>query len=1127
MPNNRKTRARHLISYRLALVLISLSFAFLVEAGSRSAMAQVLYGRLVGEVTDSSGAVVPGAAVKATRVDTNENFTGATNSAGHYVLDDLPPGTYELTITAKGFTAFHASSFPLVMNTTGRVDAVLQPGAVTTEVTVSAQAQGVTLETEKADVHADITASQFVDLPQPTRTYEGLIGTMPGVPPPSASSGGTNDPAKSMTMWVNGTNYEGTDVRIEGVSDVDTWVQFFSNLVPSQEAIDTVNVVSSTPDVDQGLASGATINVQIKSGTNKFHGEVYEFNNNNGMKARPFFIAANQRKPKSIENDFGGTMGGPIIKNKLFFFASYEGDYTRSDNAAYYTVPTAAMEQGNFSAISTIIYQPATANGTGTDKVPFANNVIPTASLSPITQKLLVPTPNTSVNGVYTSNFYYAAGYKYNLQKWTAKIDWDALSKLRITGRFDYEPYYGFNGQPFGDTLGGGGVYIQFGHIMGFTGSAIYTVSPTFVITAAVGFTKADQLINPVDGNQKYTNQVLGIPNTNLSSLPAGGGLANFSASGYTTINSGYNYLDYADPSYNYTANFTKTHGTHAVKWGFNIRRPITDHIETGPDGFTFSGGVTALNGGTAPNQFNGYADFLLGLPSSWATNELNPTFGGTFNRMNTINYSMFVGDKWDVTKKFTVSYGTGWEYWPVEDHKGHGLEFYDVSTNTYEVCGWQDIPRNCDAHTSPKLFAPRLGFAYRLAPTTVFRAGYSIANEQASEARDTLNDPPELLRQSQSQVNPYVPVGTLPVGPPAPTPINLSTGIIPESLSSVRSWQTIPRTFERGYVQSFNGTLQKGFGPWSAQLAYIGTHTIHGHSRTVINYGQVGGGTASMPLFILNGDSTTEAEILPDGYSHYNALQASLDRRFSGGFQMNANYTYSKWIGEPGAQSSDGNVLIPIPQYRYLDRSYMPNDLTHVFHFTGIAQSPFGTGKRWMQNSGVGSAILGKWQLNGVLVGRSGYPFSVSASGSTLNAPGSSQRANQVKTTVAYPKSLTEWFDPYAFQPVTTAAFGTAGFYTMRGPRAWNVDMSLLRNFKLTERFSLQFRFEALNTLNTPHFSTPGASVGSVTYATSGGVPNYSQITALNGFDTITSTTTLSRLTDERYLRVGAKIIW
>ena len=649
-------------------------------------------------------------------------------------------------------------------------------------------------------------------------------------------------------------------------------------------------------------------------------------------------------------------------------------------------------------------------------------------------------------------SLFAPTAYLYNLQKWTAKIDWDTTSKLRITGRFDAEPYYEFQGQPFGDVLGGGGVYQQPGKIFGFTGSAVYTISPTFLITSAIGFTRADQLIYPVDANVKYTNQVLGIPNTNLSPLPAGGGLANFEPSGYSTYNNGYNYLDYLDPSYNYTANFTKTHGTHAVKWGFNIRRPTMNHIETGNDTFIFNGGSTALNGGPAPNQFNGSADFLLGLPSSWSTNELNPAFGGTFVRLYSMNYSLFEGDKWDVSKKLTVTYGTGWEYWPVESHRGHGLEFYDLSTNTYEICGWQDIPRNCDAHTSPKLFAPRLGFAYRLQPNLVFRAGYSIANEQASEARDTMYDPPEILRVSQSQLNPYVPVGTLTAGPPVPAPISLGTGIIPESLSSVRGWETIPRTFERGYVQSFNATLQKGFGPWMAQLAYIGTHTIHGHSRIDLNYGQVGGGTASEPLYILNGDSSAEDEILPDGYSHYNALQAALQRHFSGGFQIMANYTYSKWIGEPGAQSSDGSVLIPIPQYRYLDRSIMPNNLTHLFHFSAIAQSPFGPDKHWLNHGGAASDILGHWQLNGVLLGRSGYPFSVSASGGTLNAPGSTQRANQVKPTVAYTRQLSQWFDPYAFQPVTTAAFGTAGYYDLYGPGAWNLDMSLLRNFKFQD---------------------------------------------------------------------------
>ncbi len=1105
-----------------------LAIVFLVVSFSRPANAQVLYGTLVGNVTDASGGGVPGAEVKITHVETNEVLSTTTNSAGLYTLTDLPAGTYNVTITAKGFNTFNSPSVPVKINTTVRVDAALQVGTAKQEITVSAQS--VNLQTDRADTHADVTATEFTDMPQPTRTFEGLLGVLAGVYPPSASGGGTNDPSKSMIINANGTSNEGTDVRIEGVSDVNAWVQFFSNVVPSVEAIQSVNMVTNAPDVSQGMASGATINVQLKSGTNQFHGELYEYHEDNALKARPFFLPAGQGKPKSIDNDFGGTLGGPIIKNKLFFFGSYEGDFLREISGQFATVPTASMILGDFSGTGTTIYDPSTGNPDGTGKTPFPNDTVPT--IGPIAQKLdaMVPAPNTSIFGTYTNNFYGNLPTHYNLQKIDAKVDWDATSKLRITGRLNVEPYLETQTAIFGNTLGtssnsGYPIPNQHGDIYGFTGSATYTVSPTFIIDGAIGFTRADQLLIPIDGNSKYTADTLGIPGTNLSPLPGGGGLAQFNINGYTGYGEAYNYLQYLDPVYNYSANFTKVRGTHTLKWGFNIRTIHMNHIETGPDNFYYSGGITALNGGVAPNQFNGYADFLLDAPHSWGSTRL---LGTSYTKLYNTDSSLYVGDKWDATKKLTVSYGTGWEYYPVPSHDSHGLETYIQSTNTYEVCGYGSIPKNCGITVSGRLFAPRLGVAYRPTGTLVLRAGYSLSYEQAISARDGIYNYPETLSYSASAVNPFVTVGSLTTGIPELVPPDISSGIISPIPAGI-GFETMPLHFVRGYSQSYNATVQKGFGPWVASVAYIGTHNIHGHTRTDINYGQVGGGVASEPLYQLDGISSSEEEILPDGWSIYNSLQATLERHFAHGFQMRAAYTYSKWLGEPGAPSADGSPLIPIPQYRYLDRAVIGQNLPQMFNLMGIAQSPFGKGKQYLHQGGVGSALLGGWQLNGVLTMRSGFPFSVGADGTGLNAPGSSQRADALKH-VTYLRTLNEWFDPTDFAPVPSdeARFGTAGFNSVYGLGAVNLDLSLFREFRITERFRLQFRAESFNFTNTPHFSNPGSYVSSVQYGTNAdGSPNLSQILNLNGFDQITGVNAGSRLTDERYWRLGLKVLF
>jgi hypothetical protein len=313
---------------------------------------------------------------------------------------------------------------------------------------------------------------------------------------------------------------------------------------------------------------------------------------------------------------------------------------------------------------------------------------------------------------------------------------------------------------------------------------------------------------------------------------------------------------------------------------------------------------------------------------------------------------------------------------------------------------------------------------------------------------------------------------------------------------------------------------VQRSFGTLVTQAGYVGTHTLHQHTRYDINYGQVGGAVPSENLYQLDRISSPEYEILPYERMHYDSLQASLERRFTNKVQLRASYTFSKWLGTCCETNGDGAPEIAIPQYWNLNYALEPGDITHNFVLSAIAELPFGKGQAFL-NSGFGSLILGGWQVNGLLTSHSGTPFSVTADGSSLNAPGSTQRADLVKQSVAIPAQVNEYFDPTAFAPVTQARFGTAGFDLLRGPGATNLDLSIFRTFQLAERWRLQFRAEAFNFSNTPHFSNPASNIGVVQYGANG------QISNLNGFDQITSTNPGSRLVDERYLRIGAKIVF
>ena len=289
---------------------------------------------------------------------------------------------------------------------------------------------------------------------------------------------------------------------------------------------------------------------------------------------------------------------------------------------------------------------------------------------------------------------------------------------------------------------------------------------------------------------------------------------------------------------------------------------------------------------------------------------------------------------------------------------------------------------------------------------------------------------------------------------------------------------------------------------------------------RYNINYGQVGGGVASAALYKLLGTSTEEDAILPIGHTNYNSLQATLQRRFANGFQLRSTYTYSKWLGLCCDTNGFGGLNTPIPQYQYLNYVVMPGDQRHVFNFTGIAELPFGRNKPYLQN-GIGALALGGWQLNAVLTMFTGTPFGIGADGSSLNAPGSSQRADQIKPHVAIYGSKEKYFDVTAFAPVSETRFGTAPYNSLYGPGAMNLDSSIFRTFQLPEHLSVQFRMEVFNTTNTPHFQDPGNDVSSVQYDGNGNITN------LNGFGQITGTTTISRPVDERNVRFGVKLLF
>ena len=1116
------------------------------------AKAQVLFGSVVGAVTDPTGAAIPDATVRITSQQTNDMRTVQTDKAGTYTISTVAPGTYLVIISKQGFKSFEKPSAVVTANTALRVDALLPVGSRTETVEVTGQAAGE-LQTDTAEVHSEISFQTLQDLPQATRTYEGVFNLIPGMSPPGGQlTGGTNNPSKSMNFSANGSGLGGS-VRIEGVSANAPWGMENTTYVPSTEAIQSVNVVTSSASAEQGFSAGASVNVQLRSGSNTLHGAFYEYNTTNATEARNYFQPAGQPVPHLVDNNVGGWLSGPIIKNKLFFFGGYEGDYLRQGINGTISVPTPTMLSGDLSGSTTPIYDPNTGNENpqdpqaGTGRTPFQGSIIPANRISPIVQKLIPFFPKPNLPGI-ENNYNLNQGFLYNLHKIDTKIDYIATSKLRISGRYAYQPYYTVAQPLYGPVLGGSsggwpafaaaqsGNYLQHGATLAISASATYVASPTLVFDATFGVTRAHQLLYPTEANVKYGATVLGIPGTNVGALPWSGGMPDFTISGYggPTFGESYPPLEYSDPVFEYSANVTKIKGSHSIRAGVDLKNQHFNHNERFGDSFSFSGGVTALNGGASPNAYNAVADFLLGLPQSMTNSYQNEQI-----IIREWDFNLYVRDQWQMTHKLTVNYGFRWERYPMPTSPNGSIAYNNLESDpnnpTLEVCGQGGVPSNCGMRISWKEFAPSLGIAYRPTNSSVVRAGYSLSPSQYSETLQSVLGYPAITQNFYSGANSNLPAGSLTTGIPVPTPPDIKAGTIPIPFGTGNA-NSFAKNYRRGYAQSYNLTYEQNLGGgFVGQVGYVGTHFINDNAssafQTDINYGQLGGGPASQPFskygifgpLGINGCGCS----VPNGHlpwDKYNALQTSLQKQFTNGFALQLAYTWSKDV-EGGILASNfnyGNSVgrIEIPQYQSLNKSVADTDRTNNFIISYTYQLPFGSNKRFLSR-GIAAMALGGWTVNGIFYHLSGLPFSILADGTSCNCPGSTQRANQVKAHVANVGdglNGNSYFDPTAFAPVTDVAFGTANYNSLRGPGATNLDASVFRDFRIRERLSMQFRAEVFNVSNTPHFGNPSGDISVVTYNPDGSISN------LNGFSQITNVNPLGRIIDPRYMRFGVR---
>jgi len=1083
---------------RLSGFLLSvfvLSFALLGFV--QCADAQVLFGSVSGTVTDQSGAGVPKAHVTLTNKATSIQREADADESGHYIITDVPPGEYDLKVTASGFKPLTQTSLRVSANTVMNGDAKLQVGAVSEQITV--EASTVTLQTEKTDLHTELTEKAILEMPlNQYRNFQTLINLVPGATPGVFQNAIADTPERALSTNINGTNRNNNNTRVDGAADVFVWLPHHAVYVPPAETIQEVNISTNNFDPEQGMTGGAAITVITKSGGNQFHGVLFEYHEDQALRARQFFeTEANEpRKGKSILNDLGGTFGGPIKKDKLFFFGSWDGTFERDNrNTGLVTVPTAAMRAGDLTGTGTTIYNPNTGDTSdcaptstnpsacGTGRTPFANqSAIP---IDPIAAKILALIPAPTLPG-NTDNYFHSATQRLNRNNFDGKVDWNRTSSHTIFAKYSAMKSV-FHGEPsLGQAIGNcacdGGLGDFHSFVQLVTVGHTWTLSPTLVVDGNVGFTRMAEYGQTPDYGTNIGSDVLGIPGTNNGSDLRSSGMPSFIISSFAPIGNpeGWNPAFRNDWSFTSSHNVRWSHGKHQISAGTDIIHHHLNHwqpeLGSGPRGeLDFNGGPTALNGGAAANQFNAFAQFLLGIPDGMGKSD--QFIKATAKEWQ---FGFFVGDRYRVSTKLTATLGLRYEYYPLMSRDGaFQFDRLDFTNLNVLLGGIGGNPSHLGVTTSKKLFAPRIGLAYQINDKTVARSGFGITVDPLPLARPLRGFYPLTVGSNFAGNSSFASAGSFSTGIPSVCCPNISSGTIPLPPEALER-SVGPGELKRGYIESWNLIVERRLpANFIVSAGYVGTHTVHQFADLDVNSSLPGTGAAGQPYNLPQFGNRTASTLYWQGFlsSNYNALQMSINRQFSRGLMVKGAYTYSKAMdmtdddGWAGLTWNDPSIL-------RRNRAAAGFNTPQIFQLAYVYELPFGKGKSWANSGGVATAALGGWQTSGIFSAISGQPFSVTSS-AALNAVGQTETPDQVgpiKKLGGIGKG-SPYYDPSAFADPATNTYGNVGRNTLYGPGSVNLDFSLFRMFKFTERFDLQFRLDAANLFNTPHFYNPGVN--------------------------------------------------
>jgi len=1032
----------------LALLILSLPLA-------PNAWAQVLYGSLVGNVTDQNGAAIADAKVEISNMATGAVTNTTTDERGAYSFNNLQVGMYKVSISRATFKTTVKESIRIEANNTYRFDAQLEVGGVEETVLVAAT-QDVALQTDRADVNITKTDREINNLPlfgSAGRNYQTLISLIPGTARGTGGfflGGGSGEdnsaagnPQRSISYNINGVSRLQNNTKIDGSSIIYPWLPANTVYVPPSEAIQEVNIVTNAFDAEQGLAGGAAINVTIKTGGNDFHGVAWGYDTNSRFQSRNFFQSPTQTKiPKNILAQFGYALSGPVIlprfgeggptiwngKNKLFFFTDLERTTQRNAAGTTRTIAPVSLRpdaNGNvsFAGTGTTIFDPS-SNPDPRLRTPFPGNVIPASRIDIAALELINRLPLPTAPG-FTNNFASTGVGEFNRTNMDTKINYVG-GNLTLWGRYSRSPTTIIDPPIFGEIGGGALNGGQLGtapglvNVIGFGGT--YTFNPAVVLDGNLGYTRQRLGAENFDINTPFGLTVLKIPGTNGPDRLQGG-YPSFQIPGWNNIgndNTG-NPFQFRDNSYLAAANLSWLKGAHSFRFGGDYLNPRINHFQ--PQGaafqtvrgtFVFSGTATALQACNAANTganvcaqpgantsvasanaFNAWAAFLLGLPSQAgkADQLRNP------NSVWWKQYALYARDHWQIGRRLTFTYGLRWERFPIPRKDHSGVNRFDPETGRVITGGLGGVDFDGGASSGSGLFLPRLGVAFRYNDKTVFRGGYGQSSDprpfqDVRNAFPIVNiwSMPAISFNGLSGTSGFIPVTTLRQGLiNTSTPPDLSQGSIP--LPPNTGTTTFPKTPMRDRIHSFNFFIERELpAKFVAQVGYVGTRANGQMGFVNINPSAPGTADAGRPL-IGFGINADIVSIQPFADTTYDGLQSQLTRRWATSL-LGIAYTWSKTLNF--ADNDQGARIGYLPEIQR-NRGPAAYDRTHNFQSYVVYDLPFGKGQRWA-NEGWKGKIFGGFQVSGIMSIMSGLPFYVvQNTAPNLLARGSQQVPNQV----------------------------------------------------------------------------------------------------------------------------------